>query len=98
MIPPSWTDAERKAFWRGFELAQPPGGQELDDLARIEEAAPVTAGRLRVAAPSDLARDMLAETETLPENLAGATWIGFMRGLIAKAGGVVMNVHEGGRA
>ena len=98
MIPPAWTDDERAAFWRGFDLARPPGRQALDDLDRIEEAAPVTAGRLRVAVPSDLARDVLAETGMLPENLAGATWIGFMRGMVAQAGDVVMNIHEGGRA
>ena len=98
MIPPAWSDDERAAFWRGFDLARPLGRQELDDLHRVKELAPEANGRLRVAIPKDLARAILAETETLPENLAGATWIGFMRGMVAQAGDVVMNIHEGGRA
>ena len=98
MIPPAWSDDERAAFWRGFELARPPGRQELADLHRVKEMAPEANGRLRVAIPKDLARAILAETEALPENLAGATWIGFMRAMVAKAGGEAVYLHKSGTA
>ncbi len=98
MTPPTWTDEETAAFWRGFDLARPPGRQEIDALDRAEEVAPVVVGHFRVALPKDLARAILTEVEPLPEALAGATWAGFLRGMVAQAGGAPVHVHESGRA
>ena len=92
------TDAEHAAFMRGFYLAQPPGREEADALARVEEFAPAEPGQLRVAVPKALARAFLAEVEPLPETLAGAAWAGFLRGMVAQAGAAPVHVHESGRA
>ncbi len=67
-------------------------------LDRAEEVAPAGPDKLRVAVPKDLARAILAEVEPLPEHLAGAIWLGFLRGMIARAGGAPMHMHEPGRA
>ncbi len=98
MIPAGWNDEEHAAFWRGFNMAQPPGRQELDDLAQAAEVAPPEAGQLRVSLPKALAKAFLAELDALPENLAGAAWTGFLRGMIAQAGGPPVHCHESGRA
>ena len=92
------TDAEHTAFLRGFNLAQPPGPEELDAIERVAADAPGEVGQLYVAVSNDLAAAFLAEVEALPDGLAGAAWIGFMRGLIAQAGGAPVHVHEVGRA
>ena len=92
------TDMEHAAFWRGFNLARPPGPEEVDALDRAEEFAPSDPGKLRVAVPRTLAQAILAEVEPLPEALAGATWAGFLRGMVAQAGGAPVHVHDAGRA
>ncbi len=95
------TDAERDAFMRGFDLARPPGSGEADALDRAEEVAPAEPGKLRVAVSIEVAKAIRAETDRLPEKLSGATWLGFLRGTIAKAGvesGEAVHVHFGGRA
>ena len=92
------TDAELAAFWTGFELATAPGRAEIDALERAEEVAPAGPDQLRVAVPKDLAKAFLAEVEAAPEDLAGAVWLGFLRGLIARAGGAPVHVHEVGAA
>ena len=97
----TWTDEEHAAFLRGFDLAQPPGDQELDALNRAREVLPVDGGQLRVAVSIEVAKAIRAETDRLPEHLSGPTWLGFLRGTIAKAGmesGGPVHVHEGGRA
>ena len=94
----TWTDAERTAFWRGFDLAKPPGREEVDALERAEEVLPIESGQLRVAVPKELARAIAAETEALPENLFGAIWVDFLRGMVAKAGGAPVHIHDGGTA
>ena len=101
MIPPTWTDEEHAAFWTGFDLAQPPGRQELDALDSANEVLPVDGGQLRVAVSGEIVKAILAETDRLPENLSGPTWLGFLRGMIAQArveSGGPGYVHEGGRA
>ncbi len=92
------TDEERTAFLRGFNLARPPGSDEADALDRASEFAPAEPGQLRVAVPRTLAQAILAEVEPLPEDLAGATWAGFIRGMVAQAGGAPAHIHHGGRA
>ena len=92
------TDEEHDAFWRGFALARPPGSEEADALGRADEVAPAAAGQFRVAVPRDLAKPFLAVVDTLPEHLAAATWTGFLRGMVAKAGAAPVHVHDGGRA
>lgn len=92
------TDAAHAAFLRGFDLAQPPGDEEADALDRAEEVAPAGPGQLLVAVPKDLAKALLAEVEAAPVDLAGAVWTGFLRGLIAKAGGAPVVVHDSGTA
>ena len=92
------TDEEHVAFLRGFDMAQPPGPDEADALDRAKEVAPVVAGQLRVAVPRALGKAILAEVDALPENLAGAAWIGFLRGMVAQAGGAPVHVHDGGVA
>ena len=94
----TWTDAELAAFWRGFNLARPPGRQELDALDRAHEVLPVDGGQLRVAVSSEVVKAILAETDRLPEKLSGATWLGFLRGMIVQGGGGPVHVHESGRA
>ncbi len=76
MIPASWSDEECAAFYKGFDLAKPPGPDEADALDRAEEFAPAGPGQLHVAVPRALAKAFLAEIEPLPENLAGAAWSG----------------------
>ena len=98
MIPATWTDEENRAFWRGFNLAQPPGYQEIDAIKRANEVAMADPGRLRVAVSKSLARVVLAEIAPLPENLSSATWIGFLRGTVAKASGELVHVHDAGNA
>ena len=92
------TDAEHDAFLRGFNLAQPPGPDEADALDVAEEVMPSEDGQLRVAVSKDVGRAFLAEIDALPEDLAGAVWAGFIRGMIAQAGGVPVVVGGGGTA
>ena len=92
------TNAEHAAFFRGFDLAQPPGRKEADALDRASELAPAEVGHLRVAVPKALARKMLDEVSLLPDYLASATWTGFLRGMVAKAGAAPVHVHDAGRA
>lgn len=89
------TDPEHAAFLRGFDLAQPPGPDEADALDRVSEFAPAEAGQLLVAVSQDLARAFLSEVDALPEDLAGAAWSGFLRGLVAQASGAQVYVHHG---
>ena len=98
MNTPTLTDEEHAAFLRGFNLAQPPGREEVDALDRAEEVLPIESGQLRVAVPKELARTIAAETEALPENLFGAIWVDFLRGMVAKAGGAPVHIHDGGTA
>lgn len=92
------TGEEHAAFWTGFDLAAPPGRAEINALERVAEDVPAGPGQLRVAVKKDLAKEFLAEVELLPEDLAGAAWLGFLRGLVAQAGGAPVHVHHGGRA
>ena len=92
------TDAERAAFLRGFELAQPPGPEELDALKVAKEIARSVPGHFRVAVSKPLGKAILAEIDSLPEPEAAAAWMGFIRGLIAQAGAAPVHVHESGRA
>ena len=98
MIPPGFSEEEHAAFWRGFDLARPPGRQEIDDLARANEVAPPKAGQRCLAISKDRAKAIVAEVEALPDNLSTATWVGFLRGLVAKTSGAPVHVHQGGRA
>ncbi len=99
MIPPNWTDEERAAFWRGFNLARPPGDADLDALGHISRKVGLPGGGgLRIAVPKDAAIACADATEGLPENLSSATWIGFVRGMVAKAGGEALYLHQGGTA
>ncbi len=36
------------------------------------------------------------ESDLLPEDLAAATWIVFLRGHVAQAGGALAHIHHGG--
>ena len=92
------TDPERDAFLRGFSLAAPPGPDEAAALKVADEFAPSEAGQLRVAVSKDVAKAFLAELNSLPEHLAGAAWAGFVRGMVAQAGGAPVHVHNVGRA
>ena len=92
------TNEEHAAFFRGFDLAQPPGRKEADALDRASELAPAEVGHLRVAVPKSLAKHFLAVLDTLPEHLAAAAWTGFIRGLVAKAGAAPVYVHDARRA
>ena len=95
------SDVEHTAFLRGFDLARPPGPEEADALDRASELLPVDGGQLRVAVSSETVKAILAETDRLPEHLSGPTWLGFLRGLVAKAGmdsGDPIHVHSPGRA
>lgn len=92
------TDAEHVAFMRGFNLAQPPGPEEADALDRAGEFAPAGPGHVHVAVSKDLARALLSELAALPEHLAAAVWLGFLRGQIAQAGAAPVHVHERVRA
>ena len=92
------TDVERAAFLRGFDLAQPPGPGEADALETANEFAPAEPGHLRLAVSIPLAHAILAEVEAAPKDLAGATWLGFLRGLVAQAGGEPVHIHHAGAA
>ena len=92
------TDAERGAFIRGCNLARPPGPEEQDALVRAKDFAPAGPGQLHLAISKDLAKVITAEVEAAPEDLAAATWLGFLRGLVAQAGGAPAHVHQGGTA
>ncbi len=92
------TDAEHDAFLRGFDLAEPPGPDDAAALEVAEELAPSEVGQLRVAVSKDLGRAFLAELDSLPEDLAGAIWAGFIRGMAAHAGGGAVHVHGVGQA
>ncbi len=81
------TDQEHDAFLRGFDLAQPPGPEEIDALDRAKDFAPPGPGQLHLAISRDLAKAIAAEVEAAPEDLAAATWLGFIRGMVAQAGG-----------
>ncbi len=99
MIPPTWSEEERAAFWRGFNLACPPGDADRDALGYISrKVGPPGGGGLRIAIPEEAAISVVDATEGLPENLSSATWIGFVRGMVAKAGGEAVYLHEGGTA
>ena len=52
----------------------------------------------KLTASEIVAKAFLAEVEPLPEDLAGAVWCGFLRGLVAKAGGAPAHIHHGGTA
>ncbi len=91
------TDAEHGAFMAGFNLARPPGREELDALDVAEEFAPAPSETVRVAVSNPLAKTFLAELNTLPEELAGAVWVDFLRGMIAQAGCAPVHVHDIGR-
>ncbi|MEE8286977.1 MAG: hypothetical protein V3R72_09810 [Gammaproteobacteria bacterium] len=92
------TDEQHAAFLRGFNLARPPGPDDADALEVAEEIARSVPGQLRVSVPKDVGRAFLAELDALPEHLTGAIWRGFLRGMIAQAGGGPVHVHEEGRA
>ena len=98
MIYRDLTPEQRTAFFRGFDLAQPPCAEEADALDRASELAPAEVGALRVAVSKDLGRALLAEVERVPDPLAAATWLGFLRGLVAQAGAAPVHVHDAGRA
>ena len=42
--------------------------------------------------------DINFHRDALPENLAGATWIGFLRSMVTSAIAKVVNLHKGRRA
>ena len=92
------TDAEHDAFLRGFDLARPPGPDDDDALDVAEEVMPSEVGQLCVAVSKDAGAAFLAELDALPEELAGAAWLGFIRGIIAQAGGGPVHVHDVGEA
>ena len=92
------TDAEHDAFLRGFNLAQPPGPDDADALVAAEELAQLATGQTRIVVSKDRGRAFLAELDALPEELTGAAWAGFIRGMIAQAGGAPVHVHQVGRA
>ncbi len=92
------TDEEHATFLRAFNLAQPPGPDDADALAIAKELAQDVTGQTRIVIDRDLGRAFLAELDALPEHLAGAAWLGFIRGMIAQAGGAPVHVHQGGRA
>ena len=87
------TDEEHTAFMRGFNLAQPPGPDEAAALKVAEDFAPPGPGQFHLAISKDLAKAFAAEVEPLPETLAAAAWLGFVRGLIAHTGGELVHVH-----
>ena len=92
------TDEESTAFWRGFDLAQPPGREELDAIDRAEEFAPSDDGQLRLAVSKEVGAAFVVELDRLPGGLAAAAWLGFLRGLASKSGGAPVHVHQLGRA
>ena len=92
------TDAEHAAFLRGFDLAQPPGREELDAIKHVREFGPDECEMTRVAISKSTGKKFLAIVDSLPDELTRATWCGFLRGMIAKAGGAPVHVHDGGRA
>jgi hypothetical protein len=51
-----------------------------------------------LAISKDLATAIAAEVEAAPDDLAAATWLGFLRGLVAQAGGAPVQVHQSGTA
>ena len=92
------TDAEHDAFLRGFDLAQPPGPDDAEALKAAQEFAENVTGQTRVVIDKDLGAAFLAELDSQPEHLAGAAWAGFLRGMIAQAGGGAVVIHEEGTA
>ena len=78
-------DEQHDAFLRGFNLAQPPGPDDADALEVAEEIAPAPSETVRVAVSKDTGKKFLAVVDSLPEHLAGAAWLGFVRGLVAQA-------------
>ena len=92
------TDEQHSAFLRGFALAQPPGPDDAEALEVAEELAQLATGQTRIVVSIDRGRAFLAELDGLPEHLAGAAWSGFLRGMIAQAGGAPVHVHQIGRA
>ena len=97
MNAPHMTDSEHAAFMRGFNLAQPPGGEGLDAIKRAREFGPARS-EAHVAVSIPTAKKFLTVLDSLPEDLAGAAWLGFFRGMVAKSGGALVYVHHGGRA
>ena len=67
-------------------------------LDRAKDFAPPGAGQRHLGISKDLARAFVTEVEAAPEEVAGAIWAGFLRGLAAKAGGAPVHVHQVGRA
>ena len=92
------TDAERDAFLRGFDLAQPPGPDDADALRAAQELAQTATGQTKVVISVENGRAFLAELDSLPEYLAGAAWAGLIRGLAAHAGAAPVVVHGSGTA
>ncbi len=92
------TCEEHAVFLRGFERAEPPGPDDADALAAAEELAQRATGQTRIVVSIDCGRAFLAELDALPEHLAGAAWSGFLRGMIAQAGGRAAHVHGVGQA
>ena len=92
------TDEQHAAFLRGFDLAQPPGADDADALRVAQELAENVTGQTRVVISKDRGLAFLDVIDSLPEELAGAAWAGFVRGMVAQAGGAPVHVHAGGRA
>ena len=88
------TDAEHAAFLRGFDLAQPPGREELDAIKHVREFGPDECEMTRVAISKSTGKKFLAIVDSLPDQLTRAVWVGFIRGLVAQAGGEVAYVHD----
>ena len=79
-------------------ITAPPGPNEADALQVAEQLAETATGQTRVVISVDRGRAFLAELDALPEALAGAAWVGFIRGMAAHAGDAPVHVHESGRA
>ena len=92
------TDEEHAAFLRAFDLARPPGPDDAVALRVAQEFAENVTGQTRVVISRDRGLAFLAELDALPEDLAGAAWAGFLRGMAAHADDAPVHVHESGRA
>ncbi|MCZ6858926.1 MAG: hypothetical protein O7I42_01365 [Alphaproteobacteria bacterium] len=74
-------------------------GPDDDDALKVaEQRAETATGQIRVVISVDRGLAFLAELDSLPEDLAGAVWAGFWRGMVAHAGGETVHVHDGGKA
>ena len=92
------TDEQHAAFLRAFALARPPGPDDADALAAAEELAQLATGQTRIVVSIDCGRAFLAELDGLPVHLTGAAWSGFLRGMVAQAGGGAVHIHGAGMA